>query len=45
MDKSGELLRGTIILVNGKNVLHLEKLNTIVKNGDEIDMFPPGAGG
>lgn len=45
IDESGELLRGTIILVNGKNILHLEKLNTIVKTGDEVNMFPPGGGG
>jgi sulfur-carrier protein len=42
---TGELIRGTIILLNGRNIYHLKKLNTNVKNGDNIDIFPPGGGG
>ncbi|QWV92347.1 MoaD/ThiS family protein [Geomonas oryzisoli] len=44
---SGEnLLRaGTIILLNRRNILHLEKLETTVKDGDVLALFPPGAGG
>ena len=39
------LISGTIILLNGRNVFHLNKLETIVNNGDSIDIFPPGGGG
>ncbi len=45
IDEKGELLNSAIILVNGKNVHHLAKLDTIIKDGDEIDIFPPGGGG
>ena len=43
--KAEKLLPGTIILLNGRNIFHLEKLNTIVRDGDNIDIFPPGGGG
>ena len=42
---TGELINGTIILINGRNIYHLQKMDTIVKNGDLIDIFPPGGGG
>jgi len=45
LDENGELKRGTIILVNGHNILHLEKLATPVKDGDIVALFPPGGGG
>lgn len=35
----------TMILLNGRNIYHLNKLHTIVCNGDIIDIFPPGGGG
>ncbi|MFW5999416.1 MAG: MoaD family protein [Halanaerobiaceae bacterium] len=41
----GKIDTGTIILVNGHNVLHREGLDTEVKDGDEIAIFPPSAGG
>jgi len=40
-----KLIQGTIILLNGRNIFHLEKLDTLVVRGDEIDIFPPGGGG
>ena len=40
-----QLIQGTIILLNGRNIYHLEKMDTIVKNGDLVDIFPPGGGG
>ncbi|NQT65573.1 MAG: MoaD family protein [FCB group bacterium] len=43
--ESGKLIPGTIILLNGRNIYHLEKLDTIVSSGDKIDIFPPGGGG
>lgn len=33
------------ILINGNNVLHLEGLETIVNDADEIAIFPPVSGG
>ena len=41
----GELLRGVMILVNGKNVLLLQGLATTVKAEDEVVVFPPAGGG
>ncbi len=40
-----KLISGTIILLNGRNIFHLMKLDTIVSDGDIIDIFPPGGGG
>ena len=40
-----EIISGTIILVNGRNIFHLDKLNTVIKDGDNIDIFTPGGGG
>jgi len=36
---------GSIIMVNGKNVLHLEKLDTKINDDDTVTLFPPSAGG
>ncbi|WP_083817701.1 ubiquitin-like small modifier protein 1 [Thermodesulfatator indicus] len=40
-----KLRPGVVLLVNGKNVLHLEELATQIKPGDTVVIFPPGAGG
>ena len=45
LDENGELIPGTIILINRRNILHLEKLETPVHSGDVVAFFPPGAGG
>jgi molybdopterin converting factor small subunit len=34
-----------IILVNGHNIMLLEGLETMVRDGDVIDIFPQAAGG
>ncbi len=44
LDKN-EIRPGSIILVNGKNVLHLNHLQTRVNDGDTVTLFPPSAGG
>ncbi|MGQ4891434.1 MAG: ubiquitin-like small modifier protein 1 [Candidatus Njordarchaeia archaeon] len=36
---------GILILVNGRNIVHLNGLDTEIKEKDKIDIFPPGAGG
>lgn len=33
------------IYVNGKNIIHINNLQTIVKETDQIALFPPVAGG
>jgi molybdopterin synthase sulfur carrier subunit len=45
LDDDGALKRGTIILVNGANIVHIDGLATTVQDGDEVSLFPPGGGG
>ncbi|MCK5826317.1 MAG: MoaD/ThiS family protein [Desulfuromusa sp.] len=45
LDRKGELILGTIIMINRRNIHHLDKLETPVVCGDVIALFPPGAGG
>jgi molybdopterin synthase sulfur carrier subunit len=45
LEEDRSISSGSIILVNGKNVLHLEKLKTEVSNQDTVTLFPPSAGG
>ncbi len=43
--EAGEISPGSIILINGHNVIHLNGLNSIIKDGDIVTLFPPSAGG
>lgn len=45
IDENGNLARGFIILINGRHIEFTGKLETILKNGDEIVIFPPSGGG
>ena len=45
VDAGGALHVGTIILVNRRNILHLDGLDTALQGGDVLALFPPGAGG
>lgn len=45
VDAGGVLHMGTIILVNRRNILHLDALDTPLRGGDVLALFPPGAGG
>lgn len=45
INSQGNLETHAIILVNGRNHLFLEDLNTKLKDGDEIVLSPPLVGG
>ena len=45
LNEKGTAHTGTIILVNRKNILHLQGLQTPIADGDVLAFFPPGAGG
>lgn len=45
LDEDKSISKGTIILVNGKNIFHINKLETNVSDGDVVTLFPPSAGG
>lgn len=45
LDDNGDISKGSIILVNGKNIFHIDKLETKVSNEDTVTLFPPSAGG
>jgi molybdopterin synthase sulfur carrier subunit len=45
LDPGGTPHAGTIILVNRRNILHLQGLQTPLADGDTMAFFPPGAGG
>lgn len=38
--KGREVIKGAMILVNGVNILHLDRLKTILKNSDTVHLFP-----
>ena len=43
--KGDKLVEGFIILINGIHAQFRGGINAIIKDGDEISIFPPGAGG
>lgn len=45
LDESGRMKTGTIIMINGRHIFHLDKVNTLLSEGDEVALFPPGGGG
>jgi MoaD family protein len=45
VDPQGNLESHVVVLVNGRNYLFLEELNTKLKDGDEIVISPPLVGG
>ena len=45
IDDDGVPHIGTIILLNRRNILHLQGLETPLRDGDVLALFPPGAGG
>jgi len=45
LDPGGEVLQGTIILIDGHDIMHMEGLHTVVAKGQSVSLFPPGGGG
>lgn len=45
IEEDGAIKQGTIILINGKNILDSDGLSCTVNPGDTIAVFPPGGGG
>lgn len=43
--KNSELSDEIIILVNGRHIIHLNGIKTVIKENDEISIFPVVAGG
>ena len=43
--ENGEIRPQVNVLKNGREVLHLEGLETTLEDGDTISIFPPVAGG
>ncbi len=37
--------KGVIVLVNGRNIEHLDGLSTSLEDGDILSLFPPVGGG
>lgn len=44
-DDKKTLMAGTIILVNGRHVQHLQGLDTPLNEQDVVSLFPPSGGG
>ncbi|SHN51329.1 MoaD/ThiS family protein [Desulfovibrio litoralis] len=44
LDKDGRLSHG-MVLLNGRNVLMLQNIETIINSGDELIIFPLAGGG
>lgn len=40
-----KIMVGTILLINGKNIFHAEKLETLITEDCEVSVFPPAGGG
>lgn len=43
--EDGLIMAGTILLINGKNVLHAQKLETLIPDNCIVSVFPPVGGG
>ncbi len=43
--KDDKIINGTIILIEGKNIHHLDKLKTMLTKDSKVEIFPPVAGG
>lgn len=44
-DENGELSGALHVFINGRNIIWLDGLDTILQKGDALAVFPPVAGG
>lgn len=44
-DDEGDLREYLSILVNGRDITHLDGIDTPLEDGDKLSLFPPVAGG
>lgn len=45
LEDDGSIRPGTLLLINGKNVIHAEGVHTKVEYGSILSIFPPSGGG
>ena len=45
LDGDGNLLRRISIMLNGRNIIYLDRLATVIPEDAKIDIFPPVGGG
>jgi molybdopterin synthase sulfur carrier subunit len=45
LSEQGELVDHVQVMLNGRNVRLLDGLDTMIKDGGKLDVFPPIAGG
>jgi len=45
IDENNAIIPGTMILIDGANIHHLEGTSSPVKDGTVVSLFPPGGGG
>ncbi len=43
--ENNKIKKGTLLLINGKNVTHLQGLKTFVPTDSTVSFFPPSGGG
>lgn len=43
--EDGKIKVGTILLINGENIFHADKLETLITKECEVSVFPPSGGG
>ena len=42
---NNRIRKGTLLLINGKNVIHMQGLETFIPPGSTVSFFPPSGGG
>ena len=45
LDEAGQVRRFVAVMLNGRDIRHLEGLNTPIPPNSDMDIFPPVAGG
>jgi molybdopterin converting factor small subunit len=45
LEEDGSIRQGTLLLINGKNVIHADGVRTKVAYGSILSVFPPSGGG